>query len=144
MIKFSLKCADDHRFDSWFQSSAAFEKLLSAGLVTCAHCGSSSVEKALMAPKVRNSKSSKTETPSTALTKPPDPREQALAEFKKQVEQNSEYVGVRFAQEARNIHDGTAPDRAIYGEARPEEARKLIKDGVPVTPLPFIPGRKSN
>ncbi|HSF62903.1 MAG TPA: DUF1178 family protein, partial [Paracoccaceae bacterium] len=64
--------------------------------------------------------------------------------LRREVEANSEYVGVEFATEARRIHAGTAPERAIYGEARPEEARKLIEDGVPVAPLPFLPARKVN
>ncbi|MEO1331817.1 MAG: DUF1178 family protein, partial [Pseudomonadota bacterium] len=55
-----------------------------------------------------------------------------------------EYVGTSFATEARAIHDGEAPERAIYGEARADEAAKLVKDGVPVAPLPFIPDRKTN
>ncbi len=137
MIKFTLKCSDDHVFDSWFQSAAAFEKLHGAGMVTCAVCGSSDVDKALMAPSLR---SASDEMPAPA----PNPAEQALALLKRQIEENSEYVGLDFAREAREMHDGLTPERAIYGEARPEEARKLIEDGVPVAPLPFVPRRKSN
>lgn len=141
MIKFTLKCSEDHRFDSWFQSSEAFDKLHSARMVNCAVCGSTDVEKSLMTPQVRDSKTTQT---SRALTDTNDPREQALANLRKQVEDNSEYVGMNFAREARDIHDGLSPERAIYGEAKPEEARKLIEDGVPVAPLPFVPGRKTN
>ena len=64
--------------------------------------------------------------------------------MRRQVEDNSEYVGLNFATEARAIHDGDKPNRAIYGEARADEARKLIEDGVPVAPLPFMPRRKTN
>ncbi len=137
MIQFSLRCAEDHRFDSWFKSSETYDTLNAAGLISCTICGSSQVEKALMAPKVRDSKTAH-------AGDAPNLKEQALAELKKQVEQNSEYVGMNFAREARDIHDGIAPERAIYGEARGDEAKKLIEDGVPVTPLPFVPGRKSN
>ena len=147
MIQFTIKCADDHRVDSWFQSAEAFDKLLARGLVSCAICGSTDVEKAMMAPRIRDGKSEGTpeEKPEkTSLTTPANPTEKALAELKAQVEKNSEYVGMNFAREARDMHDGTAPERAIYGEARPEEARKLIEDGVPVAPLPFVPARKSN
>lgn len=145
MIKFTLKCADDHVFDSWFQSSEAFDKLSGAGMVNCAVCGSDRVEKALMAPSVRPRETSlaQPERP-RPLDAPASPAEQALAALKRKVEENSEYVGLNFAREARDIHDGLAPERAIYGEARPEEARKLIEDGVPVTPLPFHSTRKSN
>ena len=145
MIQFTLKCDQDHRFDSWFQSTDAFDKLKGAGMVSCVICGSAKVEKAMMAPRVRDGRS-KAPVPQaeTGLSAPANPAEQALAQLKKQVEDNSEYVGMNFAREARNIHDGTAPERAIYGEAKPEEAKKLIEDGVPVAPLPFVPGRKSN
>jgi len=100
-----------------------------------------------MAPRIRDGKSEGRYLPpqeKTSLTEPASPAEKALADLKAQVEKNSEYVGMNFAREAREIHDGTAPERAIYGEARPEEARKLIEDGVPVAPLPFVPARKSN
>lgn len=153
MIQYSLKCTNRHQFDSWFQNAAAFDKLRQAGMVTCAVCGSCDVEKAIMAPRVRPSRSAAT-TPQlaekapapaeTPLSAPASPAEQALAELKKQVEENSDYVGKKFAEEARAIQTGDAPDRAIYGEANAEEAKSLIEDGVPVVPLPFRPGRKSN
>ncbi|WP_120502569.1 DUF1178 family protein [Roseovarius sp. EL26] len=149
MIQFTLKCDQDHRFDSWFQSADAFDKLKAAGMVTCAICGSGRVQKAIMAPRVQASRSKAT-TPAVEPVKSeagalsPSTAEQALAELKKKVEDNSEYVGMNFAQEARDMHEGTAPERAIYGEAKPEDAKKLIEDGVPVAPLPFIPGRKAN
>jgi hypothetical protein len=149
MIQYTLKCSQDHRFDSWFQSAEAFDKLKAAGMVTCSICGDSSVEKAIMAPRVRPSRSAaKTPEPPAAndkpLSQPANPAEQALSDMRKQVEENSDYVGSNFATEARAMHVGDAPERSIYGEAKPEEAKSLIEDGVPVVPLPFVPGRKSN
>lgn len=79
-----------------------------------------------------------------ALSKPANPQEQALADLRKEVEANSDYVGMNFASEARAMHDGNTPERSIYGEAKPEEARKLIEEGIPVAPLPFMPNRKIN
>lgn len=70
--------------------------------------------------------------------------EAALAHLRKEVEENSEYVGLKFADEARKMHDGESPERAIYGEAKLDDAKKLIEDGVPVAPLPFLPKRKTN
>ncbi len=87
---------------------------------------------------------SEPKSPARALSGQTTELEAALAALRKQVEENSDYVGLNFAQEARAIHDGDAPARAIYGEARPDEARRLIEDGVPVAPLPFIPARKTN
>lgn len=146
MIQFSLKCSNDHRFDSWFQSSAAYDKLERAGMVTCAVCGVASVSKAVMAPRVRPARdAAPAPVPATApTTAPAHPGEQALAALKKHIEAHSDYVGKDFVREARAIHDGTAPERAIYGEARPEDARRLIEDGVPIAPLPFVPRRKTN
>lgn len=145
MIQFALKCGQGHQFDSWFQSAAAFDKLKGAGMVSCAVCGSDDVDKAVMAPRVQNSRTKAAPaSDDTPLAAAPTPAEQALSALKKKIEENSEYVGVNFAREARDIHDGLSPERAIYGEARPEEARKLLEDGVPVAPLPFVPGRKSN
>lgn len=151
MIQFTLKCDKDHRFDSWFQSSDAFDKLKAAGMIACELCGSAKVEKALMAPALAKSgkdsagkdstDGAKAERPSLS---PASDTEKALAEMRKKVETHSDYVGVNFVAEARAMHDGTAPERSIYGEARPEEARKLIEDGVPITPLPFMPKPKTN
>lgn len=151
MIQFTLKCAEGHSFDSWFQSSDAFDKLHAAGMVACAVCGSGKVEKSVMAPRVRPSRSAAKAAPAEGaaetpgpLSAPASPAEQALAELRRKVEQSSDYVGRDFATEARAIHQGDAPERSIYGEARPDEARALIEDGVPVAPLPFRPNRKTN
>ncbi|MEL6959757.1 MAG: DUF1178 family protein [Pseudomonadota bacterium] len=141
MIRYQLKCADGHQFESWFQSSDAFDRLQSAGRVECAICGNAQVERSLMAPSVSPARG-KAREPS--LSQPATDTEKALAAMRKHVEDNSDFVGLSFASEARKIHDGDAPERAIYGEAKPEEAKKLIEDGVPVAPLPFMPKRKAN
>ena len=140
MIRFSMKCNNDHSFDSWFQSSEAFEKLANSGMLSCIHCGDINISKSLMAPKVTTKKIK--ERPS--LTTPKGDIEKALAKLKSEVEKNSDYVGMNFATEARAMYDGDQPSRSIYGEAKPEEAKALIEDGVPVTPLPFMPKRKIN
>ncbi|GGF44213.1 hypothetical protein SAMN05216376_105251 [Mameliella alba] len=143
MIQYSLKCADGHQFDSWFQSASAFDKLQAAGHVACAVCGSEKVEKALMAPRVGHGDKPEP-APEKPLSKPANPAEQALAALKAHVEANSDYVGTRFAQEARAMHAGDAPERPIWGEAKGHEAKALIEDGIKVAPLPFTPTRKSN
>ena len=148
MIRFNLKCSDDHAFESWFQSGEAFEKLRQSGMVNCPVCGNEKVEKSMMAPRVRPSRNA-AKLPVAAkddrpLQAPGSEAEAALTEMRKQVEENSDYVGMSFAQEARKMHDGDIPTRSIYGEARMDEAKKLLEDGVPVAPLPFIPQRKTN
>ncbi len=150
MIRYSLKCPSGHRFESWFQSAAAFGTLKSAGQLSCAICGDNSVEKDLMSPGIASPNG--VAQPAAAspaptlpdLTLPGSDLEKAIAAWRRHVETNSEYVGVQFAREVRRIHDGDAPERLIHGEAQPEEARKLIEDGLPIAPLPFLPTRKVN
>jgi hypothetical protein len=200
MIRYALKCDQDHSFESWFQSGGAFETLNAAGHVQCPLCGSAGVKKAIMAPRVRPARSaaqapaaaagasehaepapgnagaatdandaaqagavpdrpaiapasagpatSRALTPAArgagALSAPGSEIETALQDLRRKVEENSEYVGDGFATEARAMHLGDAPERAIFGEARVEEARELIEEGIAVVPLPFLPGRKSN
>ena len=94
MIQYKLKCEKEHTFDSWFQSSSAFEKLKANEMIVCSICGSSNIEKAIMAPRVnKNTKLS--------IKKKNHPAEQAIAKIKKHVEENSHYVGKEFAREAR-------------------------------------------
>jgi hypothetical protein len=143
MIRYSLKCASGHGFESWFQSAEAFATLQGAGQVSCPVCGATKVEKELMAPAVRPArKAAAVERPT--LAEPASELEAAIAALKKQIEENSEYVGMNFAAEARRIHAGEAPERAIHGEAKPEDARKMLEEGLPVAPLPFLPARKVN
>ncbi len=146
MIKFSLKCAENHSFDSWFQSAASFDKLARARLVTCAECGGTDITKGIMAPNVQSARRAPPDTPrgTGPLAASRTASQQAIAQLREKVEANSEYVGTDFARKAREIHDGTAPERAIYGEARVDEARKLVEDGVQILPLPFRPMRKVN
>ncbi len=148
MIRYALKCENDHQFESWFKSSEAFDQLARNGLVDCPQCSSSSIEKTLMAPRVP-AKSNKPEVANLAPTQPmasgPDPKiEKALKELRAHVESNSEYVGPRFAAEATSMHLGDKPSRSIYGEVNPEEAKRMAEDGVPAMPLPFVPKQKTN
>ena len=136
MVRYSLSCADGHHFESWFQSAKAFEDLAARGLLSCAECGNPKVEKALMAPSVSTSRQD--------LTTPQDRREAMLAAMRRHVEENSDYVGPSFATEARKMHLGDAPERSIWGEAKPDEAKALLEEGIPVAPLPFIPKRQAN
>ncbi len=137
MIRFSLSCSAGHDFDSWFQSGAAYDRLAARGMVACPVCGDTQVTKALMAPAVASAK------PVASATPPVDPAAK-LAALRAEIEAQSEYVGSRFAQEARAMYLGERPNRAIYGEAAVADAKALIEDGVPVLPLPFTPTRNTN
>lgn len=144
MIHYSLRCRNSHGFESWFQSAARYETLLGAGQISCPICGDTTVEKTLMAPAVRPARNAGEAAVKPKLSEPSTELEAAMAELRRQVEENSEYVGLNFAAEARRMHDGDIDQRAIYGEAKPAEARALLEDGVPVAPLPFMPPRKAN
>lgn len=161
MIRYTLKCDAAHEFESWFASGTAFESLRDSGRLECAVCGSPSVDRAVMAPRVRTSRRNgegeggSVPALSTApeqdhgnrhsLSAPPGSKiARALRALRDKVERETEYVGTRFAHEARAIHTGDAPERAIRGEADPLEARRLIEDGITVVPLPFFDSKKTN
>jgi hypothetical protein len=138
MIRFNLTCANDHTFDSWFRSGEDCDKLIKSKMVACTTCGDSDVRKALMAPKVSTS---------DAITAPSlreTDTDTDIAKLKKHVQENATDVGTDFSTEARAMHDGEKPDRAIYGQASLAETKELLSDGVPVMPLPFVPSKKTN
>jgi len=138
MVRYALKCAAGHDFESWFASAAAYDGLSAAHRLECLVCGSTEVEKALMAPGVRPAERA------ASLRGAETDREKAFAKLRAEVEKSSDYVGLEFAAEARAMHEGAKPHRSIYGEAKFEEAKALLEDGVPVAPLPFRPRAKSN
>lgn len=150
MIRYTLKCEQAHVFESWFQNAGAFETLRDGGHIACPECGAVTREKAVMAPRVRTSRAgapadpAPPSDPAQRPLAPADKSEKALAALRSEIERNSDYVGTRFATEARRMHDGDIPQRSIHGEARLDEARKLLESGVPIAPLPFMPQRKLN
>jgi hypothetical protein len=161
MIHYQLRCAATHEFDGWFQDSAVFDKLAKAGFVECPHCGSTQVERALMAPAVvkRRRKARpapQPEAPPPAAEAPPAQLPAAptqrvaagpipaqlvalLQRMRAEVEKNCDYVGEGFAEEARRIHHGESESRGIYGEATEAEAEALADEGIDVARLPWVP-----
>jgi hypothetical protein len=143
MIRFALRCEREHAFESWFASGAAYDALREQGHVACPVCGNTGVEKALMAPAVAQGPTQPATPPSRAA--PADPALAAKIEaLRRHIEATSDYVGMSFAAEARAMHLGEAPERPIHGEARLDEARALVDEGVPVAPLPFLPRNRTN
>ena len=155
MIRYALRCERGHEFDSWFQSSSAYDSQHKRGLVACPVCDSTKVEKAIMAPRIaRKGKSKSAPEPvaapaediaSTSLVMAPQEREllSKLKELRDHVLRNADNVGNKFPDEARKMHYGDIEHRAIYGEATAEEARALIDEGVEVAPLPVLPGDRN-
>jgi hypothetical protein len=131
MILFTLRCASGHEFDGWFRDGDGFEAQQKAGEITCPQCGDARVEKALMAPNIARSRGK-----SPALS--PAQLRAALVELRRQVETNCDYVGERFAEEARKIHYGEADPHGIYGEASADESKELAEEGIEVGRIPWI------
>ena len=124
MIVFDLRCEDSGDvFEAWFQSTADYDSQTERGLVRCPTCSSTRVTKAPMAPRLP---AKSTDSPLARL---------AAAQAK--ALENSEWVGDRFAEEARSIHLGESTARAVHGNATAADAKSLIEDGVPLTPLPL-------
>ncbi len=155
MIRYALNCERGHSFESWFKSSAAFDKQAKRALVTCPYCGSAKVEKAIMAPRLGRTDSAapmpavpapaaaaappSAAAPVAMMTPPERELRKKLKELRDHIVKNAHYVGPRFPDEARKIHYGEAEHRSIYGEASPEDARKLYEEGIAFHPLPILP-----
>ena len=161
MIRYALRCERDHTFESWFQDSAAYESQTKRKLVECPSCGSTKIEKAIMAPRIVSKKGREraepvaapapaaTETPAVVETPQAGATPLMMAqerelraklkELRDHIVKNADNVGEKFPNEARKMHYGEIEHRPIYGEASPDEARALIDEGVEVAPLPVLP-----
>lgn len=129
MIRYDLRCDNGDEFEAWFGSIADYDKQASEGLVECPHCGSKHVSKAPMAPAVRTSRAKEAQ------------KERAVAmamaaKVREHIKDNFDYVGDKFADEARKMHAGESEERAIWGEATREEAEQLADEGIQAAPLP--------
>jgi hypothetical protein len=142
VIRYSLSCAAGHEFESWFKDSAAYDKQSDQGHLSCPVCGSPKVSKTIMAPQVAR-KDRETRAPSdqqVALASPEALAIRAkLKELRELVVKNSDYVGDRFAEEARQMHEGEIDQRSIFGEATAEDVKSLLEDGIEIHPLPAVP-----
>jgi hypothetical protein len=141
VIRFSLVCDKDHEFEAWFRSNDDFDTQSRRGFVECPACGSKKVGKALMAPSVSTGR--KKEQIALAMG---EAQKQALAQLKAmaaKVRESADYVGDKFAEEARKIHFGESEARGIYGEATLDEARSLAEDGVEFMPIPVFPDEQN-
>ena len=169
MIVFDLTCAQGHVFEGWFRDSAAFEVQKTAGDIVCPVCADCAVTKAPMAPNLatrgRSEEVEAVEAVKPALPKPTmrDRRSreevfhappvgatgraaqlaaeaaQALRALREEVKKSCDYVGDKFAEEARKMHYGEAEQRSIYGETTFDEAKELRDEGIEIQPLPRLP-----
>jgi hypothetical protein len=163
VIRYSLTCENGHLFESWFASSAAYDKQVKHALVTCPVCDSAKVEKAIMAPRLAGSRKGRAaaEPPKEPTREParePAPEAAApvamvspqelelrrkLKELREHLVKNADYVGKRFPDEARKMHYGEIEHRSIYGEASPDDAKSLHEEGIEFHPLPVLPDERN-
>ena len=137
MIHYSLVCDKSHKFDGWFANAAAYDAQKGRGLVTCPICLTSAVDKALMAPSISRGGSEKV---SLSIGHPQHQElRQAMQALRNKVTTEADYVGDKFAEEARKIHFKEVDARGIYGEATREEVAAMVEDGVDFMPLPNLP-----
>ena len=151
MIHYALRCGGGHEFDGWFKDSASFDDQARQGLLDCPVCADTSVARALMAPRVTTRRAVAPADAAPAAAKPapapgqtavaavPDQLRAMLQRVRAEVEARCDYVGPDFAQAARQINDGDAPARPIYGEATAEEEAALAEDGIDVARIPWVP-----
>ncbi len=159
MIRYTLVCEREHNFESWFANSAAYDKQVKRALVGCPICGSTKVEKAIMAPRLaRSDKPIEAPPPTATPSAPPvseapapvammSPQEREfrtkLRELRDHLTKNAENVGRKFPDEARKMHYGEIEHRSIYGEASPQEAKDLHEEGIEFHPLPVLPDERN-
>ncbi len=169
MILYDLRCRKGHVFEAWFRDSAAYDDQAAAGEVACPTCGSKKVEKAPMAPRLAKgglakgdaetgedrrdeaqtaeTQTAETETAETETAKAETAKAaeamRALRGLRRKVEDNFDYVGPQFAEEARKIHYGEADAHNIYGETSDQEAKELRDEGVAFTRVPW-PARRDS
>jgi hypothetical protein len=132
MILFTLRCARGHEFEGWFRDGDGFESQRKAGEIACPECSETACEKAVMAPRLGRSRD-------TMPAISPGQLRAALVELRQQIETNCDYVGNRFAEEARRIHYGEMDPHSIYGEASEDESRELTEEGISFGRIPWIP-----
>ena len=172
MIRYALACDNGHTFESWFQSSAAYDKQAKRGLIGCPACGSTKVEKALMTPGLSGTRkrgaratapaheaaaptheatvpaqvpANLPEAPAAVAMMSPQEREfrKKLKELREHLTKNADYVGQKFPEEARKMHYGEIEHRSIYGEASPQDAKDLHDEGIEFHPLPVLPDERN-
>jgi hypothetical protein len=150
MIKYALVCEQRHEFDSWFANSTAYDKQARRGLVSCPACGSTKVEKAIMAPRLsgtRKGRQRAAEAPAATSVAMLSPQERELRaklkELREHITKNADYVGQKFPEQARKMHYGDIEHRSIYGEASLETAKELSEEGIELHPLPVLPDEQN-
>lgn len=146
MIRYRLVCRKGHEFDGWFKNSASYDDQVAGKQLSCPHCASKSITKALMAPNVATRGPEPAQDAELMERQSPDTDNEfreVAKKIREHVERNADYVGTGFTEEARKIHYGETDPHGIYGEATPTQLKELIDEDIPIYPLPALPEDKS-
>ena len=135
MIKYNLKCNNNHEFESWFPSSSEFDNLRKKNLLECIFCSSKKINKSIMAPRISGLKNKKDDL--IEISKNQINKKYALFKLRKYIENNFEYVGKDFSKKVREVYYDKKSNKAIYGTASPEEREELSDEGIDLITIPW-------
>ena len=137
MIKYNLKCNNDHEFESWFSDSKEFERLKTRKLLECIYCNSKKIKKSIMAPMIsvsKNNNVNKFQIEEKILQK----QRNKLIKLRNYIEKNFEYVGENFSEKVREIYYDQKNKKTIYGITTPEERKDLEEEGIDLLSIPWV------
>ena len=136
MIKYNLKCKNNHEFESWFSNSEEYDKLNNKGLLECIYCSSKKIGKSIMAPMVSSSK--KKDFQIDSMTNDLKNEKNSLLQLRKYIEKNFEYVGRDFSKKIREVYYDKKNKKGIYGITTPEEREELSEEGIDLMSIPWM------
>ena len=136
MIKYNLKCHNDHEFESWFSNSKEYEKLNKKGLLECIFCDSKKINKSIMAPTILNSKEKDSQI--KIIKNDLEDEKNKLLNLRKYIENNFDYVGKDFSKKVREVYYDKKSKKAIYGTTTPKEREELAEEGIDLLSIPWV------
>lgn len=136
MIKYNLKCQNDHEFESWFSNSKEFEKLKNKKMLECIYCSSNNINKSIMAPMISNSKNKNEQI--DVRDKDFKNEKNKLLKLRKYIEENFDYVGKDFSKKVREIYYDKKTKKTIYGTTTPKEREELAEEGIDLLSIPWV------
>ena len=136
MIKYNLKCKNDHEFESWFSDSKEFDKLNKKNLLSCIYCSSKTIKKSIMSPMVSNIK--RKDTHYEILDKELRREKDQLLKLRSYIEKNFNYVGEEFSKKVREVYYDKKNKKAIYGTTTLKEREELAEEGIDLLSIPWV------
>ena len=136
MIKYNLKCHNDHEFESWFSNSKEYDKLNKKRLLECIYCSSKKINKSIMSPTIFNSKEKNKQI--EAINENFKDKKNKLLNLRKYIEKNFEYVGKDFSKKVREVYYDKKNKKAIYGAVTPKEREELAEEGIDLLSIPWV------